>query len=124
MKISAIIREFSKLDFRTSFLFSNNSRIWFGDLLYIRVKEDKVKAYTVLKLLAISYSNGYREYDLKDEYGNICTVDRERIYLYKGQNLKIQMVYDVITQAISIGLISVLVGLTKLFPELWEFLLG
>lgn len=119
MKISKIIQELSKLDFRTCFLFSNNSRIWFDDMLYIRVREGKVKAYTVMKLLSINFSNGYREYELKDEYGNICAVERERIYLYRGQNLKLQRVYDIITQTISIVLISALMGLTKLFPEMW-----
>lgn len=121
MKISEIIRELSKLDFKTCFLFSNNSRIWFDDLLYIRTKEGKVKAYIVLRLHEIDLSTG--EYDLKDEYGNICTAARESICLYKGQNLKLQRIYDTITQTISLILISALFGLTKLFPELWEFLL-
>lgn len=122
MKKSKIKHELSKLNFKTCILFSNNSRIWFDDLLYIRVSVGKVRSYTVLKLRAINLSN--EEYDLKDEYKNTCTVVRERIYLYRGQNLKLQRIYDIITQAISIVLVSALLCLNKLFSEIWEFLLG
>ena len=116
--------ELFKLDFRTSILFSNDSPIWFNDLLYIRIRECKVKSYTVLKLQAISYSDGYEEYHLSDEYDNICTVGRDRIFLYRGQNLKIQRVYDIITQTLSIVLITVLLSLPKIFPKMLEYLLG
>lgn len=119
-----MIRELFKLDFRTSILFSNNSRIWFNDLLYIRIREGKVKSYTVLKLHAISYSDGYEEYHLSDENANVCAVDRERIFIYRGQNLKIQRVYDITTQTLSIVLITVLLSLPKIFPKMLEYLLG
>lgn len=124
MIISKIIAEFSKLDFRTSIFFSNNSHIWFGDLLYIRIGEGKVKSYTVLHLQSISYSNGITEYHLADEYEHTCAVERERIYLYKRQNLKIQRVYDIITQTISIVLITTLFGLIKNLAEILKIFIG
>ena len=115
MKISEMIRGLSKLNFRTSILFSNKSPIEPDDLLYITASADKVKAYTVVKLRSISYRYGYKEYKLEDEFGNICAVERERIFLYRGQNLKIQRVYDIITQTISLFFLSALYGLIKLF---------
>lgn len=122
MKTPQIIQELSKLNFKTSLFFSDNSPIRFDDLLYIRAREGEVKSYTVLKLKAINFSN--KSYEPEDEHGHIRTVERERICLYRGQNLRLQMVYDIITQAISIVLISSLLGLVKLFPKIWEYILG
>lgn len=124
MKISKIIVELSKLDFKTSIFFSNNRHIWFGDLFYIRIGEGKVKSYTVLKLQSISYSNGITEYHLADEYEHTCSVERERIYLYKRQNLKIQRIYDIITQTISIVLITALFGLMNNLAEILKIFIG
>lgn len=124
MKISEILKELSKLDLRTSVLFMNNDPIRFDDLLYIRIREGKVKSYTVLKLRSITYSDGYYEYLLADEFDHTCTVGRGIISLYRGQNLKIQRVYDFISNTIILLLMSALLSLTKLFPELWELLLG
>lgn len=121
MKTPEIIQELSKLNFKTSLFFSNSSPIRFDDLLYIRTREGEVRSYTVLKLKAINFSS--KSYELADEQGRVCTVERERICLYIGQNLKLQMVYDIITQAISIVLISVLLGLVKLFPKIWAYIL-
>ena len=119
MKISEI-----KFDFIPPLLRSNKRPIGDDDLLYIRQRSDKVNVYTVLKLRSIRRPNGYKEYILADESGNVCTADREMICLYIGQNLKLQRVYDIITQTISPLFLSALYGLIKLFPELWEFLLG
>ncbi len=120
MTISKIINELSKLNYKPS----DNGPIWFDDLLYIRVRKGKVKSYTVLRLQSFVFSDENSEYNLADKYDNICTVGRERIYLYKGQNLKIQRVYDIFSHTIIILLIAVLFGITKNFAEIWEYLLG
>lgn len=124
MTISEVIKELSKLDFRTSILFSNSSFIWYDDLLYISVGKGKVKSYTILRLQGTSWADGFEEYHLTDEYGHRCTVGRERIYVYKGQNLKIQRVYDIITKTISILLIAALLVIADHFPEVWDYLTG
>ncbi|MBD5156138.1 MAG: hypothetical protein HDT13_00625 [Butyrivibrio sp.] len=118
-----MIKEFLKLDFKTSIFFSNNSPIWFSDLLYIRVGKGKVKSYTVLKLSEIEYIERETKYHLTDEYGNTCAVYRDSIFLYRGQNLIIQRLYDIISQAISIVFLAALVFIGNSPQDVIRFLM-
>lgn len=119
-----IIKELLKLDYKTSVLFSNNSPIRCDDLLYIRVKRGSIKPYTVLKLTGIDFLVTETIYHLKDEYGHICEAYRENIFVYRGQNLKIQRVYDTFSQTISLLIIAALLFLGYNPEKVWDFLLG
>lgn len=119
-----MIKELFKLDFKTSVLFSNNSPIYFYDLLYIRVRKGKVKSYTVLNLREIDFLQTGTIYHLVDEYGHICEAYRENIFVYRGQNLKIQRVYDIFSQTISIIILAGLLFLGYNPEIVWDFLLG
>lgn len=119
-----MIKELFKLDYKTSVLFSNNSPIRCNDLLYIRVRRGTIKPYTVLKLIGIDFLATETIYHLKDEYGHTCESYRENIFVYRGQNLKIQRVYDIFAQTISLLIIAAFLFLGYNPEIVWEFLLG
>lgn len=119
---SGILKELSNLDLKM-YVFSQPVSSCIGDRVYIKERIKGIKPYSVLTLHGFSLSCENVIFFLKDENENICSVNRECFYPYKGQDLRKQKIYDNVVFAVTLTILSAVIAVFAFNPNLTMYAL-
>lgn len=114
---SKIKQFFSNLDLRLFLFSSNNCRLSFGDKVYIKGRIKGIRSYSPLTLQGMQGSDDKIEYHLVDENNKDFLVDCDSVYPYRGQNLKNQKIYDIVSHSIVFAVLAAVIAFLVLNPN-------
>lgn len=119
--ISMIKQKLSHLDLRLYLLSSNKSSFGSDDKVYTKERIKGIKSYSLLTVKGVHWSDNTTEYYLVDENNRDFYLDIEKVYPYKGQDLKIQKAYDIVSHTIILALMAAIIVWFSFDPNLSKY---
>ena len=121
--ISKIIQTLSSLDLRLYLFGSNKSPLRCGDKVYIKERMKGIKSYSLMTIKGFQYCDDIAEFHLIDDNNGDFYCNVEKVYPYKGQDLKKQKIYDIVSHTIILVLLVAVMAFFCLNPYLSEYAL-
>lgn len=119
--ISKIKDFFSSLDLRLYLFSTNKPLMGCNDKVYIKENIKGINSYSLLTIKGTCWSKEETDYHLVDENNRDVYVNVDKVYPYKGQDLKKQKIYDVVSTAILFSaLIAVAIVLSVNYHSLMD----
>lgn len=121
--ICKIIQTLSSLDLRLYLFSINKSPLRCGDKVYIKERMKGIKSYSLMTIKGLQYCDGMSEFHLVDENNGDFYCNIEKVYPFKGQDLKKQKIYDIVSHTIIFVLLAGATAFFCLNPNLSEYAL-
>jgi len=119
--LSKIKQFFSNLDLRLYLLSSNNALLDYGDKVYTKEKIKGVNPYSILTVKGVFFSKEETKYHLVDDNNSEMSVNVEKLYPYKGQDLKKQKIYDNVSFTVILAILVAVIAFFSLNPQLSQY---
>ena len=116
--ISKIIQTLSSLDISHYLFGPNKSPLRCGDKVYIKERMKGIKSYSLMTIKGFQYCDDIAEFHLVDDNNGDFYCNIEKVYPYKGQDLKKQKIYDIVSHTIILVLLVAVMAFFCLNPDL------
>lgn len=119
--ICKIIQTLSSLDLRLYLFNTNKSPLGCGDKVYIKERIKGIKSYSLMTIKGFQYCDGISEFHLVDENNDDFYCNIEKVYPFKGQDLKKQKIYDNVSFTVILVIMVAIIAFFSLNPQLSQY---
>lgn len=91
--------------------------------VYIKERIKGIKSYSLMTIKGFQYCDGISEFHLADDNNGDFYCDVEKVYPFKGQDLKKQKIYDIVSHTFILVFMASIIAFFCLNPYLSNYAL-